>query len=178
MAPLGKSSEDLLTSRIIGPLLKTLVFLVIVAGTLLGAVPYWLMGRSFSWPASWVHWLAVISGALGLAILLRCMWEFISVGLGTPAPIDPPKSLVATGLYRFVRNPMYVGVMTTVLSEAAFFGSLRILEYALVIWGMVFLFVLGYEEPTLRKKFGASYEAYCRGVPRWIPRLTLWRGER
>jgi protein-S-isoprenylcysteine O-methyltransferase Ste14 len=137
----------------------------------------WVMGKSFLWPASWVHWLALVPGALGLAILLRCMWDFVAVGLGTPAPIDPPKTLVATGLYQFVRNPMYVGVMIAVLSEAAFFGSLRVLEYAVVIWAMVFLFVLGYEEPTLRRKFGASYEVYCKGVPRWIPRLTPWQGE-
>ena len=95
-------------------------------------------------------------------------------GTGTPAPIDPPRNLVVSGLYRFVRNPMYVGVALVLLSEAALFGSFRLLEYALIVWAAFFLFVVAYEEPALRRKFGVSYQAYFEAVPRWIPRLTPW----
>jgi len=99
------------------------------------------------------------------------------VGLGTPAPIDPPKSLVVNGLYRFVRNPMYVGVVLVLFSEGLLFSSSRLLEYAVLVGAGFFLFVVAYEEPTLRKKFGASYQAYCQAVPCWIPRLTPWSHE-
>jgi protein-S-isoprenylcysteine O-methyltransferase Ste14 len=125
-----------------------------------------------------MNWLALAPCGLGAAILLKCAWDFAVVGLGTPAPIDPPKSLVVSGLYRFVRNPMYVGVALVLFSEALLFSSPRLLDYALLVGTGFFLFVIAYEEPTLRKKFGASYQTYCRAVPRWIPRLTPWSPEK
>jgi protein-S-isoprenylcysteine O-methyltransferase Ste14 len=155
-------------------LFKTLLFVVIAPGTVLLYVPYLLLRKAVPWPALGVNWLALAPGALGAAILLECAWDFAVVGLGTPAPIDPPKHLVVSGLYRFVRNPMYVGVAAVLFSEAALFGSLRLLEYAFAVWAAFFLFVLAYEEPALRRKFGASYQDYCEAVPRWFPRLTPW----
>ncbi len=161
-----------MTARVIGPLFKTVLFIVLVPGTVLLVVPYWLLKSAVPRPAGWLNWLALAQAALGGAILLKCAWEFAAVGFGTPAPIDPPKSLVVSGLYRFVRNPMYVGVGMVLLSEAALFSSISILKYALATCGAFCLFVLAYEEPRLRRKFGASYKVYCKGVPRWIPRLT------
>ena len=92
-------------------------------------------------------------------------------GRGTPAPIDPPKELVARGLYRYVRNPMYVGVMSILVGEALIFASRTLVWYAVTVFIGFNLFVLLYEEPTLRHKFGAAYERYCAAVPRWLPRL-------
>ena len=158
----------------IGPLLKTLVFAILVPGSVLLLVPYLLLHKSVPWPAGWVNWLALAPCAMGALILLRCGWDFAVVGLGTPAPIDPPKSLVVSGFYRYVRNPMYVGVALVLFSEALLFSSPRLLAYALLVWGCFHLFAIGYEEPALRKKFGESYQIYCQAVPRWIPRPTPW----
>jgi len=165
-------------SRSVRPILKTLLFVIIVPGTVLLIAPYLLLKKHVPPPIGWLNWLALAPCGLGAVILLKCAWDFAVVGLGTPLPIDPPKSLVVSGLYRFVRNPMYVGVALVLFSEAALFSSMRLLGYALLVGAGFFLFVLTYEEPTLRKKFGAPYQAYCQAVPRWIPRLTPWsRGE-
>ena len=110
--------------------------------------------------------LLILAGA---AVLLRCVWDFIRVGRGTLSPVDAPKHLVVTGLYRYVRNPMYVGVFLVLLGEMVFFGSVALLIYTILWFICVNLFVLLYEEPVLRSKFGKSYEDYCRGVRRWIP---------
>jgi protein-S-isoprenylcysteine O-methyltransferase Ste14 len=125
-----------------------------------------------------VNWLAIVPCILGGAILFRCAWEFAVVGRGTPAPIDPPKSIVVSGLYRFVRNPMYLGVELLILGEAWLFSSTRLLGYALLLGLGFHLFVVFYEEPSLTKKFGGAYQEYCRSVPRWIPRLTPWSRKR
>jgi protein-S-isoprenylcysteine O-methyltransferase Ste14 len=109
--------------------------------------------------------------ASGAAFYLWCAWEFAAAGLGTPAPIDPPKVLVARGLYRVVRNPMYVGVLLVLLGESLVFGSWALLRYAVLVWLCFHLFVVLYEEPALRRKFGASYEGYRKRVWRWTPRL-------
>jgi len=157
-----------------GPILKSAVFVIVAPGTVLGWVPYILLERTVPPPIAWSNWLALAPLGMGAAILLKCAWDFAVVGLGTPAPIDPPKSLVVNGLYRYVRNPMYVGSALVLCSEAMLFGSRRLLTYALLVAIGFNLFVLLYEEPTLRKKFGASYQTYCRAVPRWIPRLRPW----
>ncbi|MGO8789502.1 MAG: methyltransferase family protein [Terriglobia bacterium] len=167
-----------MSPRAVGPILKTLVFVILVPGTVLLYVPYLLLAKEVSRPESWINWLALAPSAIGAAILLKCAWDFAVVGLGTPAPIDAPKSLVVSGLYRFVRNPMYVGVALVLFSEAALFSSLRLLEYALLVAAGFSIFVLAYEEPALRRRFGASYKAYCQAVPRWIPRLTPWSPEK
>jgi len=158
----------------IGPLLKTLLFGILVPGSVLLLVPFLLLHKNVPWPASWMNWLALAPCVVGALILLRCGWDFAVVGLGTPAPIDPPKSLVVSGFYRYVRNPMYVGVALVLLSESWLFNSPRLLVYALAVALCFHLFTIGYEEPALKKKFGVSYQAYCQAVPRWIPRLTPW----
>ena len=107
----------------------------------------------------------------GACVYFWCAWDFATHGRGSPAPVAPPKQLVARGLYRHVRNPMYVGVAAILLGEALLFASLALLWYAVAIVFGFNLFVLLYEEPTLRRKFGDAYERYCRAVPRWIPRL-------
>lgn len=155
-------------------LAKTLVFTVLVPGTVTVLLPYWILSASggLRRPEPGV---ASAAGALlilaGVAIYLSCVWDFAGAR-GTPAPIDPPKELVARGLYRFTRNPMYVGVVTLLSGEALCFGSLRLLGYAALVLGMFHLFVVAYEEPTLRGEFGEAYARYCARVPRWpLPRV-------
>jgi protein-S-isoprenylcysteine O-methyltransferase Ste14 len=109
--------------------------------------------------------------AAGLPVLLDSFARFAIQGLGTPAPVAPPQRLVVTGLYRHVRNPMYVAVSLLVFGQGLLFGSLRLLDYGLMVWLGFFAFVLLYEEPALRRKFGKEYEEYCNHVPRWVPRL-------
>ena len=102
--------------------------------------------------------------------------RFALKGLGTPAPIAPTAHLVVSGFYRFVRNPMYVGVLAAILGQALVFANWRLFAYAGLVWLMFELFVLIYEEPTLKRTFGQEYAAYRANVPRWVPRFTPWRG--
>ncbi len=157
----------------IWPLIKTAIFTVVVPGTVTGWVPRWVIGTA-RWrsPASAgaLRWLALAVIAGGAAIYLRCAWDFAVSGRGTPAPIDPPRTLVARGLYRYVRNPMYVGVLTVLFGETLFFRSGALAVAALGIAIFFNLFVMRVEEPILARQFGASYDEYRRAVPRWIPR--------
>jgi protein-S-isoprenylcysteine O-methyltransferase Ste14 len=125
--------------------------------------------------APW-RWIAAVPSVLGFAVALRCVWDFGRTGHGTPAPIAPPKRLVVVGFYRYVRNPMYVGFATGWIGLWVVFGRANpavIAAVAAVALG-VHLFVVFYEEPTLRGKFGADYEEYCRNVRRWWPRVHAW----
>lgn len=112
--------------------------------------------------------------AVGAAIMLRCIWDFAWTGRGTPAPFDPPRRLVVTGLYRYVRNPMYIGMAVFLIGEALVLP--QVTRAMLIMLGVLALavtaFVMLYEEPTLRRLFGEDYEVYCRHVRRWLPRLT------
>ena len=120
--------------------------------------------------------VAVLLVAAGLPVLLDSFAGFALQGLGTPAPIFPTRHLVVSGLFRYVRNPMYVAVLLLILGQGLLFGSVRVLEYGIAVWFGFYLFVLMYEEPTLRKSYGREYEEFCANVPRWIPRLRPWRG--
>ena len=111
----------------------------------------------------------------GLPVLLDSFARFALRGLGTPAPIFPTHRLVVTGLFRYVRNPMYVAVVSLILGQGLFFGNVRVLAYGVAVWVAFYLFVLIYEEPTLRNTFGLEYEEFCANVPRWIPRVRPWR---
>jgi protein-S-isoprenylcysteine O-methyltransferase Ste14 len=114
--------------------------------------------------------------AAGILVVLESFGRFALEGVETPAPIFPTRHLVVNGFYRFVRNPMYVAVLSVIFGQALLFGSVGLLEYAVLPWLAAHLFVVGYEEPTLRRSFGAEYETYRANVPRWIPRLAPWRG--
>lgn len=111
----------------------------------------------------------MVIGAGGAAVALWCVFAFASIGRGTPAPFDPPRRLVIQGPYRFVRNPMYVGAGLALASAALFYESLPLLGYTVLFFLATHLFVVWYEEPTLRRTFGQEYEAYCRQVRRWWP---------
>jgi protein-S-isoprenylcysteine O-methyltransferase Ste14 len=162
-----------IASRRTAPLVKTLVFTVIVPGTVTVLIPRWLLaagpeGHRAALGA--LHYLGLLPILLGAAGYLRCAWDFATAGRGTPAPLDPPKALVVRGLYRVVRNPMYVAVLLVLFGEALLFGSPRLLGYAVVVLVLFHLFVVAYEEPTLRRAFGPSYDEYRAAVPRWLPR--------
>jgi protein-S-isoprenylcysteine O-methyltransferase Ste14 len=153
---------------------KTLIFTIIVPGAIIALIPYWLLSRN---PPSFAHigpfqLIGLIPLAIGVAIYFKCAWDFASTGKGTPAPIDPPKHLVARGLYRFIRNPMYVGVLLTLLGEAWLFSSWTLVIYAAIVISWQHLFVVFYEEPALKRKFGQSYADYLARTPRWIPRRS------
>ncbi len=158
--------------RELGPILKTILFTILVPGSVLVFIPRWLLG-GFSKPQLGILTaLGIVMIAAGAAIYFRCAWEFAVRGLGTPAPIAPTKFLVTTALHRYVRNPMYIGVFGVIFGEAATFHSLPLLAYAAFLCIPVELFVVVYEEPTLGRQFGESYEEYRRTVPRWIPKFT------
>ena len=112
--------------------------------------------------------------AAGGLIMLKCVWDFAWTGRGTPAPFDPPRRLVITGLYRYVRNPMYAGMGVFLFGEALLLPGVTrpMLAMIAVMWLIVTAFVMLYEEPVLREKFGEEYREYCRHVRRWWPRLT------
>jgi protein-S-isoprenylcysteine O-methyltransferase Ste14 len=153
------------------PLLKTLIFTIVVPGSVGILIPHLLTGQRFhrvQGAAAVLGWVVVLAGT---AIYLWCAWEFAYHGLGTPAPIDPPKVLVARGLNRFVRNPMYLGVLALVLGQAILFRCPELVVYAACFWLGAHSFVVLYEEPALHRKFGSVYDEYRRQVPRWIPRL-------
>ena len=152
-------------------LVKLLLFTVLIPGTFGVYLPLSLAGnRPPDFDLGSLRYLGWVLIMIGASFYFRCALDFAFKGRGTPAPIDAPKFLVTSHLYRMVRNPMYVGVLMVVVGEGLFLQSFAILRYAGIAWLGFHLFVLLYEEPALRAKFGAEYEEYCRQVPRWIPR--------
>ncbi len=150
---------------------KVILFTVLVPGAVTLYFPYSLLFRS-SGGNLHVASLALAVPAcvcilIGMAIYLRCAWDFAIDGLGTPAPLDPPKKLVVTGLYRWIRNPMYQGVLLILLGECLLFADRGLLIYTASFALVFHAFVVFYEEPILRSRFGVSYSDYCRKVPRW-----------
>ena len=152
--------------------LKTLLWSVFVPGTLTTLVPFFILRSSsegFSLNLSGFRYVGIIPITFGALLYFWCAWSFTFVGDGTPAPFDAPKKFVATDAYQFTRNPMYVACVSVLTGEAIFFESTALFIYAFVLFLIFHFWVLIYEEPTLRKKFGASYEEYCREVMRWLP---------
>lgn len=162
-------------------MLGSAIFFVLAPVVVAGLIPLWISGWRFeSAPATWFP-LQIAGGVFVLAatlVLLDSFARFALQGLGTPAPVFPTKHLVISGLYRYVRNPMYVAVVAAILGQGLIFGNMRVLVYGAIVWLAFHVFVLAYEEPTLRVTFGSEYAAFCAGVRRWIPRLTPWREER
>jgi protein-S-isoprenylcysteine O-methyltransferase Ste14 len=153
------------------------LFLVIAPGTLALFMPWVMSGWRMAPPLLGVvplRWLGVFLIVVGAPVLLDSFARFAWQGLGTPAPIAPPQRLVITGLYRHVRNPMYVAVTALILGQGLLFGHANVLGYGLVLWLMFHIFVLTYEEPTLRDTFGDEYDDFCANVRRWWPRLRAW----
>jgi protein-S-isoprenylcysteine O-methyltransferase Ste14 len=161
-------------------LLGTALFLVLAPGCVAGLVPWWISRWQFRAPFPRYAPLRVIGALLiagGTFVVLDSFARFALQGLGTPAPAFPTRHLVVRGFYRYVRNPMYVAVVAVILGQALLFGDVRVFEYGLFAWLAAHLFVLAYEEPTLRKTFGREYESFRANVPRWIPRVTPWSGD-
>jgi protein-S-isoprenylcysteine O-methyltransferase Ste14 len=152
--------------------LRTVVFTILVPGTELVLVPLVVVlfdvGPRFE--LGLARYAGLVPLLVGLAIILRCFVDFIRRGRGTPAPYDPPRELVVIGLYRYVRNPQYVGVVLVVLGEALLTGMVVLFGYAAFFAIGYHLFVKYYEEPTLDRLFGESYARYREAVPRWLPR--------
>src|SRR5580692_2825256 len=151
----------------------------LVAPCVLGGLIPWSMTRWELRPAFFglegARSVGVLLILVGLPGLVHSFARFALQGLGTPAPVAPTKNLVVTGLYRYVRNPIYVGVAAVIFGQALLFGDWRLLWYAALLWLFFHVFVLVYEEPTLKQTFGAQYEDFRANVPRWVPRLTPWR---
>jgi len=150
---------------------KSLLFLIVAPGMVAGYIPLGLLRRGPQIETGFLAWLALPFWLIGAVIVLWSFWNFLVQGRGTPAPLDPPKELVAVGFYRYTRNPMYVGVLLLILGHFLWFGFWNLLIYAVIVTIAFYAFVTLYEEPNLKKKFGTAYEEYCEQVPRWIPKL-------
>ena len=163
---------------LLGAAIGTIVFALLVPGTAVGLVPFlltrWRPGPPFLGVAA-TRWLGAALLLLAAPVLLDFLVRFVREGHGTPAPVAPTQRLVVGGPFRHVRNPAYVAVIAMLTGQALVFASLPVLAYTAVVAVGFHLFVVFYEEPTLRRTFGAEYEAYCAEVPRWIPRLSAAR---
>jgi protein-S-isoprenylcysteine O-methyltransferase Ste14 len=149
-------------------ILRSLVSIAILPGVALVLLP-WLIVRGT--PITTFAWIGALPLAVGLALSIWCVIEFARRGRGTPAPWDAPRRFVASGPYRFVRNPMYLAGASVVLGEAVAFGSLPLVIYLVALVTVWHAFVVLYEEPTLSRQFGADYAAYRTRVHRWVPRI-------
>ena len=156
------------------PTVGTVLFVVCVPGTVVVYIPYalcrWHPGPAFLGVAA-TRWVGAVFIVGALPVFFDFVGRFVREGEGTPAPVAPPVRLVVGGTFRYVRNPGYVAVVSLLLGQALLFASVAILLYALAVALAFHTFVIVYEEPTLRRHFGAEYDAYCRKVPRWLPRL-------
>jgi protein-S-isoprenylcysteine O-methyltransferase Ste14 len=158
------------------PAIGTLVFVLTVPGTVVGLVPFllshWTIASPFfGWPL--MRWLGVVLIVGAVPIFIDFVVRFVREGRGTPAPIAPPRHLVVRGCFRYVRNPGYIAVVTLLIGQGLLFGSAGVMLYAALVALVFHFFVILYEEPTLRRQFGAAHEAYCHHVSRWIPHLPV-----
>jgi protein-S-isoprenylcysteine O-methyltransferase Ste14 len=163
--------------RRVSAFLGTAVFLLLAPGFVAGAVPWWISRWRWQPPFFGFKGFRVVGALLiaaGIPIVLDSFVRFAAAG-GTPAPVFPTQHLVVKGFYRYMRNPMYVGVVLVILGQGLLLGNVHILVYVLIPWLAAHVFVLTYEEPTMRRTFGAEFESYAAQVPRWVPRLRPWR---
>ena len=160
--------------RRLGPALGSALFLLIAPGVAAGLVPWLLTGWESTDPPVWLAAMGCVLIVAGAAVLLHSFGRFVVEGHGTPAPVAPTERLVVGGLYRHVRNPMYVAVTSAIAGQALLLGRPWLLAYAAAFWAVCAAFVRFYEEPTLTARYGAEYEAYRQAVPGWRPRLRAW----
>ncbi|MEX0290039.1 MAG: isoprenylcysteine carboxylmethyltransferase family protein [Flavobacteriaceae bacterium] len=152
--------------------IRNLVFTILQPGLVAGLIPFWILGNRFEvalkQPFQSNHYLGAMIFLLGLIIMLWCITSFAVKGKGTLSPVDPTKKLVISGLYKFSRNPMYVGVVLILIGEAIFFQSRELWLYVIAVFVAFNLFAMLVEEPRLRRDFGEEYRNYCKRVRRWI----------
>ena len=164
-------------TRRVASVLGSFLFFWIGPGTVAGLAP-WLLTRWEPGPTllglDALRWVGVALGLAGLVVVVESFARFALRGLGTPAPVAPTQHLVVSGLYRFVRNPMYVGVLGAIIGQALLLGRRVLLGYAALAFVAFSTFVALYEEPTLKRQFGREYDEYRAHVGRWWPRLTPW----
>jgi protein-S-isoprenylcysteine O-methyltransferase Ste14 len=175
----SQSSEKSKSSRAFA-ILGTAAFLVLAPGTVAGLVPWLISGWRMQPPLLGFmpfRRIGILLVVGGIPVVLESFARFALKGVGTPAPIFPTQHLVVSGLYRYVRNPMYVGVVAMILGQGLLLGNVGLLVYAALAWLAMHIFVVGYEEPTLRRSYGVEFEVFCKNVPRWVPRLTPWHEE-
>jgi protein-S-isoprenylcysteine O-methyltransferase Ste14 len=180
----GHGCTNLATGREGGTVPKTIailgsaLFFAVAPSTVAGLVPWWITRWEFRPPffdLQATRAVGILLIVAGLPGLVDSFARFAVQGLGTPAPIAPTQNLVVTGLYRYVRNPIYIAVVAVILGQAILFGDWRLMIYGGLMWLAFHAFVLAYEEPVLAQSFGAEYEDFRANVPRWIPRLSPWR---
>ncbi len=158
-------------------ILGSALFFLVAPGIGGGLVPWWItrwhvQAPLFGFPP--IRALGALLVLAGIPVLLESFARFALQGVGTPAPVFPTLHLVVKGFYRYVRNPIYLAAVSVILGQGMILGNVNLLAYGALVWLAFHLFVLAYEEPTLRKTFGAEYDAFCANVPRWVPRLTPW----
>jgi hypothetical protein len=153
---------------------RSLMWTILLPGVVAGYVPwrYFGLGRVGLDLRQPGHFLGLLSLTSGMLLLAACIFEFARTGRGTLSPVDPPRHLVVRGLYRYVRNPMYLSVTIMLLGEILLTRSATLAVYWAIWFVCVNVFVMGYEEPALHRQFGASYDEYTRHVGRWIPKFT------
>jgi protein-S-isoprenylcysteine O-methyltransferase Ste14 len=153
----------------------SIVFFFLAPGVVAGGIPWWLTDWEVgdTWPTA-VRVVGTALIAAGTVVLVQAFARFVREGLGTPAPVAPTETLVVGGLYRYVRNPMYLAVLATILGQALLLGQPVLFGYAFVVWLAFASFVRFYEEPHLTERFGQSYRAYRAAVPAWVPRVRPW----
>ena len=156
--------------------LKSAVATIVVPGTACVLIPFYILNRaqiSLTPPLGILQVMAILIAGLGTCMIIWVSTAFVRQGKGTPIPIDPPTRFVVTGLYRYVRNPMYVGAVLIVLAEAVYFQYAWLVLYAIGLWAVLHIALVIFEEPQLKKRFGSDYEQYLKTVPRWIPKLRI-----
>jgi protein-S-isoprenylcysteine O-methyltransferase Ste14 len=164
--------------RTIPAVIGAAAWFVLAPGVIAGFVPWLITGWTPEGPGYWWVPAQILGGALaaaGVLVLVHAFVRFLTEGRGTPVPIAPPKRLVVGGLYRYVRNPMYVAVEAVILGQALLLARLDLVIYAAFVALVTTLFVVAYEEPELSRRFGSDYADYRRRVGRWLPRLRPWR---
>lgn len=157
-----------------GAALGSAVFFVVAPGVVGGLIPWWLTGWRMASPLPFwtaLRLVGVVLLVVGVVVLVSAFVQFVVEGIGTPAPVAPTQRLVVSGLYRYVRNPIYLALLSVIVGQALVLGQPRLFAYAAAVALACVVFVAAYEEPTLRQRYGADYDAYRRAVPAWWPRL-------